>query len=150
VSLCVCSCSPINRPIKSTVVSPHHPRRRALYLVWLALVIFAGLASRSKMLAFPPFFAKYAGDALWAMMVFVGIAVVLRRRSTLAVMACAAALSCTVECSQLYHAPWIDSVRRTTIRHLVLGDTFAWGDIAAYFVGIAIGGAMERVFLKRR
>jgi hypothetical protein len=91
----------------------------------------------------PPFFAKYAGDALWALMVFLGIGFVLATQGTALVAALAVAVSCADEFSQLYHAPWIDTVRRTTLGHLVLGDTFAWGDIAAYLVGIGFGAAAE-------
>jgi hypothetical protein len=125
-------------------------RPRAFYILCLAIVICAGLASRSKTLALPPFVAKYAGDALWAMMVFVALGVVLPRRSTLALMAFAVIFSCAVESSQLYHSPWIDAIRRTTLGHLVLGDTFAWGDVAAYLVGIVIGGICEWVATQRR
>src|SRR5690349_9398275 len=117
-------------------------RRRGIYVGWLVLVIVAGLGSRWKAIGLPPFVAKYAGDAFWAMMVFVALGILLPRPSTITNMMLAAAFSSAVEFSQLYHAPWIDAIRRTTPGHLVLGDTFAWGDIAAYFVGIAVGGAM--------
>jgi len=42
------------------------------------------------------------------------------------------------EVSQLYHAPWIDSIRHTTPGHLLLGSTFSWLDMAAYTVGIGV------------
>jgi threonine/homoserine efflux transporter RhtA len=99
--------------------------------------------ARSDALALPPFLAKYADDALWALMVFLGIAVVLPVQSTEAVADLAIAVSCAVESGQLYHAPWLDAVRRTTLGHLVLGDTFAWGDIADYLVGIGAGATAE-------
>ena len=58
----------------------------------------------------------------------------------------AAAVVCgAVECSQLYHAPWIDSVRRTWLGRVTLGTTFGWGDLAVYLVGIAFGTAAEWV-----
>jgi len=47
-------------------------RHRGLYALWVAAVIGAGLSSRSEWLALPPFVAKYAGDALWALMIFLG------------------------------------------------------------------------------
>jgi hypothetical protein len=109
----------------------------------IVIVICSGLASSSEAVGLPPFFAKYAGDALWALMVFLGIGFVLATRGTALVTALAVAVSCADEFSQLYHAPWIDTVRRTTLGHLVLGDTFAWGDIAAYLVGIGFGATAE-------
>jgi len=44
-----------------------------------------------------------------------------------------------IEFSQLYKAPWIDKLRHTLFGRLVLGDTFLWGDLLSYTVGIAIG-----------
>ena len=129
---------------------PPRSRRREIYVGWLVLVIAAGLATRWKGIGLPPFVAKYSGDALWAMMLFVGFGIVQPKRSTVTNMMLAAAFSCAVEFSQLYHAPWIDAIRRTTPGHLVLGETFAWGDIAAYLVGIAVGGAIEWMMFGRR
>jgi hypothetical protein len=126
----------------------HQPRHRGLYVVLIVIVICSGLASRSDALGLPPFFAKYAGDALWALMVFLGIGFVLAARGTAIVAALAVAVSCADEFSQLYHAPWIDTVRRTTLGHLVLGDTFTWADIAAYLVGIGFGASAEVVAIR--
>jgi hypothetical protein len=107
------------------------------------VVICLGLATRSDFVDLPPFVAKYSGDALWALMVFLGFGFLLPTRRTAHVALLAAGLSCAVEFSQLYHAPWIDAARRTRLGALALGDTFAWSDIAAYLVGIAFGATLE-------
>ena len=39
----------------------------------------------------------------------------------------------------LYHAPWIDNLRQTTLGGLVLGFGFLWSDIFCYTIGIIIG-----------
>jgi hypothetical protein len=52
-------------------------------------------------------------------------------------------LSFLVEISQLYHAPWTDSIRQTTLGGLVLGFGFLWSDLACYSVGIAVGVVAE-------
>ena len=44
-----------------------------------------------------------------------------------------------IEFSQLYHAPWIDSVRETRLGALVLGSVFNWPDFAACAIWIALG-----------
>ncbi len=132
--------------IVTEALSPGRRRRarhRGLYAFWVAVVIGLGLGSRAEAVALPPFLAKYAGDALWALMIFLGLGILLPARRTAAVAALAVAVCCAVEFSQLYHAPWIDAIRRTTLGALALGDTFAWGDIAAYLVGIALGAALE-------
>lgn len=42
------------------------------------------------------------------------------------------------ELLQLYHAPWIESVRQTRIGGLALGFGFLWSDILCYAVGTLI------------
>jgi hypothetical protein len=101
------------------------------------------LASRAEALALPAFVAKYAGDALWALLIFLGVAFWLPARRTATVAGLAVVVCCAVEFSQRYHAAWIDAVRRTWFGRVALGDTFAWGDIAAYLVGIVSGGVIE-------
>jgi hypothetical protein len=118
-------------------------RHRGFYAVWAAVVIGAGLASRAEALALPAFVTKYAGDALWALMVFLGLGLPLPRRGTAAVVALAVALCCAVEFGQPYRAPWIDAARRTWPGRLALGDTFPWADIAAYLACIAFGALTE-------
>ena len=51
--------------------------------------------------------------------------------------------SVLVEVSQLFHAPWIDSIRRTTLGGLVLGFDFVWSDLACYAVGVGLGLLIE-------
>lgn len=67
------------------------------------------------------------------------------RASTWAVGALALLAALTVELSQLYHAPWIDSIRHTTLGGLLLGFDFVWSDLACYAVGVALGVLMERL-----
>ena len=90
---------------------------------------------------------KYAGDALWGLVVFLGVGLVLHGLPTRAAAGLAVAFACAVEASQLVHAQWLDAVRGTLPGGLVLGTpaaTFAWGDIAAYLAGIAAGTVAER------
>ena len=49
----------------------------------------------------------------------------------------------SIETSQLYHAPWIDGIRQTTLGGLVLGFGFLWTDLICYTVGIILGVATE-------
>ena len=68
-----------------------------------------------------------------------GIGLVLPRASTWTVALLAMAFSVLIEVSQLYHAPWIDSIRRTTLGGLVLGFGFLWSDLACYAAGVGLG-----------
>ncbi len=85
----------------------------------------------------PAFLAEYAGDTLWALMLFLLVSTLLAGRPILMRTAISLALAFLVEISQLYHAPWIDSIRQTTLGGLVLGFGFLWTDLVCYSVGIA-------------
>jgi Protein of unknown function (DUF2809)/Peptidase family S58 len=74
--------------------------------------------------ALSPALRDILGDALWAAMVSWWMAAAapalrLSRRAGAAIAFCFA-----VEFSQLYHAPALDAIRRTTAGHLVLGSGF--------------------------
>ena len=118
-------------------------RSRFLYFVVALLVVVLGLASRRYAAVLPIFFAQYAGDTLWAVMVFVGVGLLAPLWSSFRVAFVALLVSYLVECSQLYHAPWMDSLRHTRVGGLVLGYGFLWSDFACYTVGVALGAVLE-------
>lgn len=118
-------------------------RRRLTYALCGLAVTALGLAWRSGPVSLSPFVAKYGADALWALLVFLGARFLLPARPVGWAAGSAAAFSLLIELSQLYHAPWIDAVRQTRLGALALGDTFAWGDLAAYLAGIAFGAVAD-------
>ena len=119
-----------------------------LYLALLVATIAIGLATRRYPAAFPHWIAEYAGDALWAVMIFWLVALIWRRADTLRIAAAALAISFAVELSQLYHAAWIDAIRGTTLGALMLGQGFLWSDLGAYAVGV-LGAALVDLSLRR-
>ena len=121
------------------------PRSRLVYGVALLAVIAAGLGSRLFGRDLPTLIAAYAGDTLYATMMFVGIAILAPRWSTARLAVTALAISFAIEISQLYHAPWIDALRATVPGALVLGYGFLWSDVACYVVGVALGAGLEAV-----
>ena len=114
------------------------------------IVVTLGLASRRYGEALPAFVAAYAGDTLWAVMAFVAIAMVAAERPSSQVGVAALLVSYGVEVSQLYHAPWIDSVRNTRLGALTLGYGFLWSDVACYTVGVALCVTTERLLRTTR
>lgn len=76
-------------------------------------------------------------------MLFLLVGTLLPGRQVLARAAISLAVAFLVEISQLYHAPWIDSIRQTTLGGLVLGFGFLWTDLVCYSVGIATGSLTE-------
>ncbi|HST58703.1 MAG TPA: DUF2809 domain-containing protein [Longimicrobium sp.] len=124
-------------------------RSRTLYLLLAVATVALGLASRRFGGALPGFVAAYAGDVLWAAMVFLLIAAAWPGASTRRVAGAAGIVSLAVELGQLYHAPWIDAVRQTRIGGLVLGRGFLWSDLACYAAGIALAAALDHALTRR-
>ena len=123
--------------------TPPQSRSRLLYAVLALAVVAAGLLWCSGFVPLPSYLSKYGGDALWALMVFVGFGFLLPRSSTSVVALLALAYAWVVEFSQLYHAPWLDAVRATLPGRLVLGNTFNLPDLPAYALGIGLGAWVE-------
>jgi hypothetical protein len=120
------------------------PRNRLLYALLVAVVLGSGLIWRSRLLSLTPFLTKYGGDALWALMVFFAFGFLFRSVTTLRLVLIALIFAWAIEFSQLYHAPWIDTIRAMRIGRLILGSTFNWPDLPAYVVGIMIGALVDR------
>jgi hypothetical protein len=96
-----------------------------IYAALALAVVACGLLWRSGMIPLPQWLSNNGGDALWALMVFLGFGFLMPRKTTGMIALLALAFSWSVEFSQLYHAPWIDSIRATIPGRLVLGNTFA-------------------------
>ena len=120
-------------------------RKRGFYLVLVYLVLLLGLATRWSGLPWPAWVVAYAGDGLYALMVFLGLGFLFPRAGTLVLGAACLAFCYGVEVSQLHHAPWIDGIRATRLGGLVLGYGFLWADLLCYTVGTAVGVAGELV-----
>jgi len=122
-------------------------RRRdpAIQIVLIALASILGIASRRYAHILPVFIATYAGDTLWALAAFLGFGLLLPRASTRTIALIAMIFSVAIELSQLYHAPWIDSIRHTTMGGLILGFGFLWSDLACYALGVGLGMLLELI-----
>lgn len=110
-----------------------------VYLLCAVVVTVLGLASRRYSNHLPPFLAEYAGDTLWALLVFLGISALRPNARLLLRGATALGIAFLVEITQLYHASWIDGIRATTIGGLIFGFGFLWTDLVCYAVGVGIG-----------
>jgi hypothetical protein len=118
-------------------------KRRLTYLIAALLAVALGLASRHFRSSLPTFLAHYAGDSLWALMVFFLVSCLWPSRPVALRAAVALSFAFLIETSQLYHAPWIDSLRATRLGGLVLGFGFLWSDLACYAVGVAFGAIVD-------
>lgn len=125
-------------------------RSRLAYAAVVLIVIVAGLASRKYPQLLPAALGKYPGDALWALTVFLVAGLSMPRWRSEAIAAAALLASFCVESSQLYQAPWINSIREAPLGHLLLGSTFNWHDLTAYTIGIAAGYLAEKACYRRK
>lgn len=119
-------------------------RVRLGYLGCALAVLGLGLASRRFGSSLPGFVAAYAGDTLWALLVFLIVGLVAPQLRLIQRASIALGFAWAVEISQLYHAPWIDAVRHTRPGGLVLGFGFLWSDVVCYSVGVGLGALGER------
>jgi len=119
-----------------------------LYALLAILVIGAGLLWRSGLLPLSSFLAKYGGDSLWALVVFLGLGFVFRRSATWRTGLGALCFAWSVEFLQLYHGHWMEMIRATRLGHLVLGASFNGPDLIAYAIGIAIGALAECIYFR--
>ena len=120
-------------------------KRRIVYLLLAILTMLVGLASRRFRQHLPTFIGEYSGDVLWALMLFLVVSFVLAGRPLFQRCIISLVLAFAVEVSQLYHAPWIDSIRYTTLGGLVFGFGFLWSDLVCYLVGITAGVLADRL-----
>ncbi|WP_426492311.1 DUF2809 domain-containing protein [Hymenobacter sp. 102] len=118
-------------------------RSRAQYGLRALLTVLLGLASRRFGADLPGWVMLYAGDALWALLVFWLLRGAQPRWTLMRAATLAVGIAYAVEVSQRYHAPWLDALRGTTLGGLVLGHGFLWSDLLCYTFGIALGAGLE-------
>lgn len=108
-------------------------RKRVNYALLVLVVIALGILSR-KIDGIPLIF----GDVLYAVMMFFLIKFLLIQLQYWKVALISLSICYFIEIGQLYHAPWINEIRSTTLGALVLGSGFLWSDMIAYTVGVGI------------
>lgn len=118
-------------------------RSRSLFLDFAVVTILLELASRQFRPELPWFISEYAGDTLWAAMVYFIAAMIWRNARTGRLTAGAFGFSVAVELSQLYQATWINALRATRLGGLVLGHEFLWSDLVCYAVGVALAVGVD-------
>lgn len=125
-------------------------RNRKVYAFATVTVMLLGLLSRKASTLLPEFMTIYLGDALWALMIFFGMAFLFSRLKTSRVWLVSLLFCWFIEITQLYHAPWIDAIRATTLGGLILGFGFLWSDILAYAIGTLAGALLDYCLIRRK
>lgn len=117
-----------------------------IYLILALATIILGLLSRSDLVPLPDFIAAYAGDTLWALLVFWLLCLFFPGRPTRHLVIAALAFAFAIEFSQFYQAPWIENLRGNTLGGLILGFGFKFSDLICYSAGI-FSGALIKLYL---
>jgi len=108
-----------------------------------------GLLTRSTYIEFPKFISTYAGDVLWALLVFWLVHALVPKWQTKHVALVAIIFAFSIEFSQFYHAPWIDEIRSNKLGGLVLGFGFKFSDLICYLVGVALAAIIDISLVSR-
>lgn len=119
-------------------------------LLLLVGTVALGLASRRYPSVLPTFVSLYAGDVLWASMVFWVLTLLRSNGEGRHLAAIAIAIAVVVEGSQRYHAPWLDALRASPFGALALGQGFLWSDIVCYLAGVMLAAVIDWMLRTRR
>jgi CDP-diglyceride synthetase len=121
-------------------------RNLLIYLPLIGLIITLGLPARLVPQYLPSWYVTYAGDFLWAMLVFFLYALLFRFPTK--VCFCVALITAyLIEFSQLFHPAWLDALRSIRLFGFILGFGFLWSDLIAYTLGISLAAGIDRLLL---
>ncbi|WPD24149.1 MAG: DUF2809 domain-containing protein [Candidatus Electrothrix scaldis] len=121
-------------------------RKLLLYTPIIVSLIALGLPARLAPQYLPNWYVTYAGDFLWAMLVYFLYAL-LFRLSTQFAFVIALVTAYLVEISQLFHPAWLDYLRSIRLLGFVLGFGFLWSDLVAYTLGISLAAGIDLFIL---
>ncbi|MEP6748818.1 MAG: DUF2809 domain-containing protein [Bacteroidota bacterium] len=117
----------------------NYKNRRVVYFILFLLVIPLGLSTRKEPQWYFSFMADYGGDILWSTMFFLLFRCFWPQEPLWKIALYTYSFSVAIEISQLYQAPWINSIRHTFLGSMLLGFSFSWSDILCYLVGTVAG-----------
>lgn len=105
-------------------------------------IIILGLTLRSTV--------PFMGDFLWAALIFFLFSFVFMHASRLYKFIIPLLFCYFIECTQLYHADWIQSLRENSVFQLVLGHgVFGITDLVAYTLAITVSLAVTAIIEHR-
>lgn len=125
-----------------------HRRSRSILACLLAATVVAGLASRRFADAISGFLADHAGDALWTLAAYLGLALLFPRARIRMIATGALGISFLVEFSQLLDWPWLAAARQTVPGSLLLGHGFLAIDLLRYAVGTTLGVVLDLAMIR--
>ena len=112
-----------------------------MYIIAALIVVTLGLVSRKMVNHLPEIVNMYLGDALWALMIYLYVAIIFKTLSIKRVAIFSLLFCYLIELSQLYHALWIDLVKSEIDTFMLsqrkIGNaTFTIMSILLFFVSV--------------
>lgn len=122
-------------------------------LIYLCLIVIA-LGVISRILRFEnAFFDKYLGDALYAILFYLLISMLVSELRAIKKATIVFILMVAIELFQLTQIPMALSQNENVLARIAamfLGTVFSWLDIVAYFVGIVIAASVDMMKFENR
>lgn len=122
-------------------------KKRLIYILAIVLTIAAGLFVRSKKAWFPDMINLYAGDVLYAFMMYYVVCFIFINKNIMFRAITGLLICYAIELSQLYQADWVNAIRQTLPGKLILGSGFLYSDLLAYFIGILAATTVDYLFI---
>lgn len=123
---------------------------RIFYAIIVILTIITGLVVRSLTAYFYPVVNLYAGDILYAVMMYYIVSFFIPLKKPGIIAPIALFICYAIEFSQLYQSDWINTIRQTLPGRLMLGSGFLYSDLLAYLLGIIIALILDRYIVSSR
>lgn len=117
------------------------------YTAVVITLIAVGLPTRIVPQQVPRWSVLYGGDALWAAILFF-VYCLLFKLTTKRAAIYSLISAYLIELSQLFHPPWLETLREIKIVALIIGRGFLWSDLIAYSCGIAVAAAIDCAIAK--
>ncbi|MBN2003538.1 MAG: DUF2809 domain-containing protein [Anaerolineae bacterium] len=102
--------------------------------LWIAVAIFAAEILIATVFSNLNFVRSYLGDFLVVMLLY-HLVKVFRDVPPLALAALVFIFACCIEIAQYFHLADVLGLRRGSLGSTLIGTSFSWGDILAYFLG---------------
>lgn len=116
---------------------------RVIYALAAMLIVPLGAATRFWPTAFPKLVYLFAGDTLWATVVYLFIAFLRPAKTVGWLFFAAICFTFFIEMSQLAHFPWLEKLQATWLGFVILGHEFMWRDLVCYSAGILLGAGFD-------
>lgn len=116
---------------------------RARLITWLSigLIVPVGFASKFYRGPAQDWVNDSLGGVFYVIFWCLAVSLVWRAAKPGRIAAAVVAVTCGLECLQLWHPPFLQALRSHFLGATILGTTFVWSDFPYYFLGAGMGWA---------